>query len=280
MEELIGVSACVLDEMASHPNFGLNELTNSHVLLVVPRCIPSQLQHLMRLSTQAQQPRDGDFIPILETQKKSGYTILVASRRKATSKDLSNLAHMTFDLEKLANGMQRMGKNDSGDWNSGGGRDSEDHHRFTEEFNMIGLFLQGWWSRVSARSPISLQVLMEELIGVSACVLGEMASHPNFGLNELKPQSVKIFCYNTKIRSVMTELRIWQLWMVMIDTYPQPNKKQLKIGAELESDFTHVIHEKNVEVSEDQDDRILYSGYNPLSVGLDNTPAGVFTLTR
>ncbi|KAK9090745.1 hypothetical protein Sjap_023922 [Stephania japonica] len=39
--------------------------------------------------------------------------------------------------------------------------------------------------------------------------------------------------------------------MLMIDAYPQPNEKQLKIGADSESDFTHMIHEKNVEVSED-----------------------------
>ncbi|KAK9096809.1 hypothetical protein Sjap_022306 [Stephania japonica] len=45
--------------------------------------------------------------------------------------------------------------------------------------------------------------------------------------------------------------------MVAIHTYPQPNEKQLKIGADSESNFTHMIYEKNVKVSEDQDDQIL-----------------------
>ncbi|KAF2306589.1 hypothetical protein GH714_019638 [Hevea brasiliensis] len=36
----------------------------------------------------------------------------------------------------------------------------------------------GGWS-------VPFKVLMEELVGVSACVLGDMASRPNFGLNEL-----------------------------------------------------------------------------------------------
>nr|CAD1829079.1 unnamed protein product [Ananas comosus var. bracteatus] len=49
----------------------------------------------------------------------------------------------------------------------------------------IGIFLEGWRSRVSADPEFPFKVLMEELIGVSANVLGDMASRPNFGLNEL-----------------------------------------------------------------------------------------------
>ncbi|CAE5966560.1 unnamed protein product [Arabidopsis arenosa] len=49
----------------------------------------------------------------------------------------------------------------------------------------IGLFIQGWRSRVAADPQFPFKVLMEEIVGLSACVLGDMASRPNFGLNEL-----------------------------------------------------------------------------------------------
>ncbi|KAF3952700.1 hypothetical protein CMV_021770 [Castanea mollissima] len=43
-----------------------------------------------------------------------------------------------------------------------------------------------WWrSRVATDPQFAFKVLMEELVGVTACVLGDMASRPNFGLNEL-----------------------------------------------------------------------------------------------
>jgi protein quaking len=50
---------------------------------------------------------------------------------------------------------------------------------------LLGAFLRGWRSRVEADPEFSFKVLMEELVGVSACCLGDMASRPNFGLNEL-----------------------------------------------------------------------------------------------
>uniref|UniRef100_A0A0E0JQ49 Uncharacterized protein n=1 Tax=Oryza punctata TaxID=4537 RepID=A0A0E0JQ49_ORYPU len=50
---------------------------------------------------------------------------------------------------------------------------------------ILGIFLAGWAARVAADPQFPFKVLMEELVGVSACVLGDMASRPNFGLNEL-----------------------------------------------------------------------------------------------
>lgn len=55
----------------------------------------------------------------------------------------------------------------------------------SSSFGILGLFLNGWRSRVAADPQFPFKVLMEELVGVSACVLGDMASRPNFGLNEL-----------------------------------------------------------------------------------------------
>ncbi|KAG0527876.1 hypothetical protein BDA96_06G271000 [Sorghum bicolor] len=50
---------------------------------------------------------------------------------------------------------------------------------------ILGLFLAGWADRVAADPQFPFKVLMEELVGVTACVIADMASRPNFGLNEL-----------------------------------------------------------------------------------------------
>ncbi|CAK8542180.1 unnamed protein product [Lathyrus sativus] len=73
-----------------------------------------------------------------------------------------------------------------GNW---GGADKDDGNSNSNSkdssFGILGLFLNGWRSRVAADPQFPFKVLMEELVGVTACVLGDMASRPNFGLNEL-----------------------------------------------------------------------------------------------
>ncbi|KAL3642900.1 Protein RETICULATA-RELATED 3, chloroplastic [Castilleja foliolosa] len=71
-----------------------------------------------------------------------------------------------------------------GDGGSGGDSD-ESKSSSSDGFGPIGAFISGWRSRVSADPQFPFKVLMEELVGVSSCVLGDMASRPNFGLNEL-----------------------------------------------------------------------------------------------
>ncbi|KAH0680802.1 hypothetical protein KY290_022995 [Solanum tuberosum] len=71
----------------------------------------------------------------------------------------------------------------SGDWSKGG--DSDDSKFSWDSIGPIGAFVNGWRSRVAADPQFPFKVLMEELVGVSANVLGDMASRPNFGLNEL-----------------------------------------------------------------------------------------------
>ncbi|CAH9102326.1 unnamed protein product [Cuscuta europaea] len=71
-----------------------------------------------------------------------------------------------------------------GDWSSGGDSD-ESKSSSGDNFGPIGAFLSGWRSRVAADPQFPFKVLMEELVGVTACVIGDMASRPNFGLNEL-----------------------------------------------------------------------------------------------
>lgn len=71
------------------------------------------------------------------------------------------------------------GGGDSGGWSGDGSSDEP------KGVGILGLFLNGWRSRVAADPQFPFKVLMEEIVGVSACVLGDMASRPNFGLNEL-----------------------------------------------------------------------------------------------
>ncbi|XP_022156248.1 protein RETICULATA-RELATED 3, chloroplastic [Momordica charantia] len=73
------------------------------------------------------------------------------------------------------------GGGDSGGWSDDRAHGDDD----SSSFGVLGLFLKGWRSRVAADPQFPFKVLMEELVGVSACVLGDMASRPNFGLNEL-----------------------------------------------------------------------------------------------
>lgn len=67
----------------------------------------------------------------------------------------------------------------------GGGGGGSEGNSFCDGFGPIGAFLNGWRERVAADPQFPFKVLMEELVGVSACILGDMASRPNFGLNEL-----------------------------------------------------------------------------------------------
>lgn len=76
------------------------------------------------------------------------------------------------------------GGGDGGGSNWSGGGKSDDFSSI-DSFGPIGAFLSGWRSRVAADPQFAFKVLMEEVVGVSACVLGDMASRPNFGLNEL-----------------------------------------------------------------------------------------------
>ncbi|CAO2837483.1 unnamed protein product [Amaranthus hypochondriacus] len=84
-----------------------------------------------------------------------------------------------------------IGGNSGGGGGSDGGDSSSNSDKndgnswFWENLGLIGIFVKGWKSRVSADPQFPFKVLMEELVGVTSSVLGDMASRPNFGLNEL-----------------------------------------------------------------------------------------------
>ena len=65
---------------------------------------------------------------------------------------------------------------------SGGGGDDASN---PDNFGLFRALLSGWRSRVAADPQFAFKVLMEEVVGVSSAVLGDMATRPNFGLNEL-----------------------------------------------------------------------------------------------
>lgn len=80
---------------------------------------------------------------------------------------------------------QGNGGGDDGSGGLSGGGDSHESKSSGDGFGPIGAFINGWRSRVAADPQFPFKVLMEELVGVSSCVIGDMASRPNFGLNEL-----------------------------------------------------------------------------------------------
>ncbi|CAN6453809.1 unnamed protein product [Victoria cruziana] len=105
---------------------------------------------------------------------------------------LPSVAFRIIDVARSANGDgsgSTIGGGGGGEGGrrggGGGGRGSQDEGKSDSDGRILGVFLEGWRSRVRADPQFPFKVLMEELVGVSACVIGDMASRPNFGLKEL-----------------------------------------------------------------------------------------------
>ncbi|CAL0302577.1 unnamed protein product [Lupinus luteus] len=108
---------------------------------------------------------------------------------------LTNQSSLSSQSFKLYSSSGAGGNSNGG--NGGGGNNGGDHNNdenfndpssnssLNSGFGILGLFLEGWRSRVTADPQFPFKVLMEEIVGLTACVLGDMASRPNFGLNEL-----------------------------------------------------------------------------------------------
>lgn len=77
------------------------------------------------------------------------------------------------------------GRSGGGGGGDGDGNNSESSSSSSAVVGVLGLFLSGWKSRVAADPQFPFKVLMEELVGLSACIIGDMSCRPNFGLNEL-----------------------------------------------------------------------------------------------
>ncbi|KAG6513559.1 protein RETICULATA-RELATED 3, chloroplastic-like [Zingiber officinale] len=115
----------------------------------------------------------------------------LCSLRFTLSKPNLPRALSSSDLLSLGGGsgddIHSGGPPGGGSGGSGSDGTPGDHHdeESSHYSSPLDIFLGGWRARVSADPKFPFKVLMEELVGVSACVLGDMASRPNFGLDEL-----------------------------------------------------------------------------------------------
>ncbi|XP_078182056.1 protein RETICULATA-RELATED 3, chloroplastic-like [Carex rostrata] len=111
---------------------------------------------------------------------------LPVSISTSASSDLPSLASDGGDIPPPGSGGRFTGGGGGGkdEWSSNPS-DDDSNSSNKRPFDPISAFFEGWRSRVLADPQFPFKVLMEELVGVTACVLGDMASRPNFGLNEL-----------------------------------------------------------------------------------------------
>ncbi|KAL7096029.1 hypothetical protein ACP275_10G058700 [Erythranthe tilingii] len=113
---------------------------------------------------------------------------LKCSRKISSTPDFQSKFHLPCAISggggDIGAGRGNSGGGDGGSGGWSGGGDSDESKKL-DGFGPIGALLSGWRSRVAADPQFPFKVLMEEVVGVSSCVLGDMASRPNFGLNEL-----------------------------------------------------------------------------------------------
>lgn len=96
-----------------------------------------------------------------------------------------NLESKFKPLHAAGGGGGGAGIRSNGGGGGGGDSDPDGSKSFWDGLGPIGAFLKGWRERVVSDPQFPFKVLMEELVGVSACIVGDMASRPNFGLDEL-----------------------------------------------------------------------------------------------
>lgn len=80
-------------------------------------------------------------------------------------------------------GIGSIGKGGGG--GGGGGGEDDDDDAGDASSNQGGFAWKGWDDRVKADPDFVYKVLVEQIIGVGASVIGDMAGRPNWGLNEL-----------------------------------------------------------------------------------------------
>lgn len=96
-----------------------------------------------------------------------------------------------------------------------GGFSGDGDNSNSKDAGIWGLWLNGWRSRVAADPQFPFKVLMEQLVGVTACVIGDMASRPNFGLNELD------FVFSTLVVGSIMNFTLMYLLAPTLSAAPQ-----------------------------------------------------------
>lgn len=159
---------------------------------IFPRSHKPLLQPLGSSSTRAQ--------PFTVTSCPS-FSPLISARKhchppSAYSSPLTPTSTTNTDSEEGAE-LSEIGGGGSGSWSGnggegGGGGRRDDHYSgnadngdSTGRGGFLAALLKGWNERVKTDPQFPFKVLMEQIVGVGASVVGDMASRPNFGLNEL-----------------------------------------------------------------------------------------------
>lgn len=158
-------------------------------------------------------------------------TPIVSSRTVASLARHSALPRMPafFSLQRkplqhvniIGKASTSLGGGGTGGWQGGGGGgkgdgddefDSEPEEQ-GDKLGILGAFRRGWKRRVSADPQFAFKVFSEVVIGVAACVLGDMASRPNFGLNELD------FVFSTVVVGSILNFTLMHVTIPALDCY-------------------------------------------------------------
>lgn len=98
----------------------------------------------------------------------------------------------SLELADGEGGNPGQGGGEGGGGGGGGGGDDgkgdgfgDNNYDDAGKAGLLEALRRGWRRRVRADPQFAFKVFSEAVIGVAACVLGDMASRPNFGLNEL-----------------------------------------------------------------------------------------------
>jgi len=108
-------------------------------------------------------------------------------KHQFTSKSVLNLRRRPHEVRAVAGGGGTIGGAGQGNGGGGGdgdsswGRGDDDESSKKEDSFLV----KGWKERVAADPQFGYKVLIEQVIGVGASVIGDMSSRPNWGLNEL-----------------------------------------------------------------------------------------------
>ncbi|CAM8963716.1 unnamed protein product [Rhodiola kirilowii] len=149
----------------------------------------SLLRHFMYCRSRQQIPEIGPKIESSCLSLKSSMSVGPENLNFNSLKARTiNRAKSLDDFLVFASGNGNNGGGDGGNGDGSGddgGRSGDEEGGSGDSWGILGLFINGWRSRVAADPQFPFKVLMEELVGVSACIVGDMAGRPNFGLNEL-----------------------------------------------------------------------------------------------
>ncbi|KAI5057910.1 hypothetical protein GOP47_0027925 [Adiantum capillus-veneris] len=151
----------------------------------------SLLPLLLSTRTQRFSVNKGSICPsvsVFRSAGKHGYFTSAYSSFLSPTSTTSTDSKEFAELSEFGGGGNESGNGTGGDGGGGwhdGHAENEDYGGSTGKGGFFAALLKGWNERVNADPQFPFKVLMEQIVGVGASVAGDMASRPNFGLNEL-----------------------------------------------------------------------------------------------